>query len=299
MLGYSNLRKLIYLPIYLSRLAYWNLYSRSHDTITFSTVQGRFTVSCRDQGIGRTLFGYRQFEGDLIKKTFSHLHALGKIPPAGQGTIVDIGANIGVIGIGAAYMGLVKNIIAIEPDPNNFALLKQNVQQNGFDTCSVCLPYAVAEQSGELQFELSRDNYGDHRLRSENIIAQEKELFDESARQLITVRSRPLDEIMKQVPGGFADQVSLVWVDVQGYEGYVFRSGESFFRRGMPVMVEIWPYGVRRAGMRDDQFCEIVGNLWKGYWRLARGEFQRFPIDSFRDFYAGLGYGQFENVIFE
>jgi len=299
MLGFSNFQKLIYLPIYLSRLLYWNLYSRSHDTITFSTIQGRFTVSCKDKEIGRKLFGYRQFEGNLIKKTFSHLQSLGKIPPNGRGTIVDIGANIGIIGIGAAYMGLVKNIVAIEPDPNNFALLKRNIQQNDLDARSVCLPYAVAEQNGELQFELSRDNFGDHRLRSANLVALEKELYDESARQLITVHSRRLDEIINQVPVEFTNEISLVWVDVQGYEGYVFRSGKTFFERGIPVMVEIWPYGVRRAGMQDGQFCEIVGNLWKDYWRLVDGGFKRFSIESFPDFYADLGYGQFENVILE
>jgi FkbM family methyltransferase len=299
MLGFSNLRKLTYLPIYLSRLLYWELYSRFHDTITFSTIQGKFTVSCRDQGIGKTLFGYKQFEGNLIKETFLHLQSRGKIPSNGTGTIVDIGANIGVIGIGAAYMGLVKNIIAIEPDPNNFALLTRNIQQNGLDDRSVCLPYAVAEQEGELQFELSRDNFGDHRLHSDNFISSGKELFDESKRQIIHVRSKPLDEIVNQLSDKFTNDISLVWVDVQGYEGYVFSSGHTFFKRGMPVMVEIWPYGVRRAGMRDDQFCEIVKGLWKEYWRLVDGKYQRFSIESFQDFYVGFEYGHFENVIFE
>ena len=299
MLGFSNLRKLLYLPVYLSRLLYWELYSRSHNTITFPTKQGRFTISCKDRGIGRTLFGYQQFEGNLIKETFLHLQSQGKIPSGGIGTIVDIGANIGVIGIGAAYMGLVKNVVAIEPDPNNFALLKRNVQQNDLNDRSMCLPYAIAEQNGELQFELSRDNYGDHRLHSDNTITTGKELFDESNRQIIFVRSKPLDEIINELPENFARDISLVWIDVQGYEGYVFSSGQAFFKRGMPVMVEIWPYGVRRAGMQDERFCDIVKGLWKEYWRFVDGKYRRFSMESFQDFYTGFEYGQFENVIFE
>lgn len=299
MLGFSKLRKLMYMPVYLSRLLYWELYSRFHDTITFSTIQGNFTVSCKDQGIGKTLFGYKQFEGNLIKETFLHLQSRGKIPANGAGTIVDIGANIGVIGIGAVYMGLAKNIIAIEPDPNNFILLTRNIQQNGLDDRSVCLPFAVAEQEGELRFELSQDNFGDHRLHSDNLISPGKELFDESNRQIIFVQSKPLDTIVKQLPDKFTNDISLIWMDVQGYEGYVFSSGQAFFKRGIPVMVEIWPYGVRRAGMRDEQFCGIVSGLWKEYWRLIDGKFKRFPMETFQAFYTGLEYGQFENVIFE
>jgi FkbM family methyltransferase len=293
------LRWIIKLPARVFRRLIWKIYVQHQTIYTFPTRQGIFTVYGKDAGIGYSLFYKREYEGELVAQTFTFLRTQGKIPAMGQGTLVDIGANIGVIGIGAAYMGQVQKIIAFEPDPNNFALLQRNVSQNGLTDCAICLPYAVAEQNGELQFELSRDNFGDHRLHSASGIAQDVELFDESHRQIITVQSHPLDEMINGLPTQFTNEIALVWIDVQGYEGYIFRSGQGFLGRGMPVMVEIWPYGVRRAGMSDTQFCEIVNKLWKGYWRLVNGEFKLFTIESFAGFYAGLGRGQFENVIFD
>ncbi|MEP6910792.1 MAG: FkbM family methyltransferase [Actinomycetota bacterium] len=276
----------------------WSLYVQHQRTYTFSTRQGVFTVYGKDNVIAYLLYCTGQYERELMMETFSFLRSQGQLSPAGRGTLVDIGANIGVICVAGAHLDQVQRIVAIEPDPANFALLQQNVRQNGLADRAVCLPQAVAEQKGELEFELSADNFGDHRVHSVDQIAPDGDLFDESRRQIISVRSDRLDEIIGRLPQEFSEEIALVWIDIQGYEGFAFRSGPNFFGRGMPVVSEIWPYAIRRAGMSDAEFCSTVGQLWSGYARLIDGEFAYFPIDSFSEYYASLDRAQFENVIF-
>ena len=159
-------------------------------------------------------------------------------------------------------------------------------------------PTGGSGAEGELEFELSADNFGDHRVHRVDQIAPDGDLFDESNRQIISVQADRLDEIVGRLPREFSDEIALVWIDVQGYEGHVFRSGQTLFSRGMPVVSEIWPYALRRTGMSDAEFCAIVEQLWGGYARLIEEEFVCFPIDAFAEYYAKLDRTQFENVIF-
>ena len=92
---------------------------------------------------------------------------------------------------------------------------------------------------------------------------------------------------------------SLLWVDVQGYEGYVFRGGQSRLSQGVPTVAEVWPYGIRRAGMQLAEFTDIVGCIWTDYWVYRRQRFTRYPISVFDRLLEEIGSdGGFENVIF-
>ncbi len=49
------------------------------------------------------------------------------IPGKGEGVLLDIGANIGIISIGMLTQGEMDRAIAIEPDPFNVELLRRNI----------------------------------------------------------------------------------------------------------------------------------------------------------------------------
>jgi hypothetical protein len=94
--------------------------------------------------------------------------------------------------------------------------------------------------------------------------------------------------------------VALVWVDVQGWEAAVFRGGRDLFSRDIPVVAEIWPYGLERACTPSREFAELVQRYWATYWVLRRGRFTPYPTSVFPHFMQELGVseGSFENVIF-
>jgi FkbM family methyltransferase len=221
------------------------------------------------------------------------------VPPKGQGTLVDIGANNGITSVSLLHTGEMEKSIAIEPEPRNFSILQHNVIQNGLKDRVLCLPYAASHQKGELLFELSDSNFGDHRVHTDTLVDSSAERYNESSRRVIKVPSDTVDSLLASLPDTFTTSIAVVWIDVQGYEGYVFMGAEGLLSRGMPVVCEIWPYGIRQAGMSQEKYCDIAKSIWSYYWVMRRGKFVRYPIPILDTYFTELGYeGEFENVIF-
>lgn len=287
------------------RLLCWAINSKFRKVITISTKQGVFTVALgKKEPIGKSLYTERQYELGLMSNTMAFLRNKQMCPPKGQGTIIDIGANNGVTSVGMLYMGEFERAIAFEPEPRNFSLLQHNTKQNGFSDKIVCLPYAVSDHKGDVLFELSYSNFGDHRVRADvrmqRTNGQSEELYNESRRLTTTVRCDKLDDLLANIPdSSFSQNIAVVWIDVQGYEGYVFMGAKDLLSKGIPVVSEIWPYGILRAGMSQKQYCDIAKSIWSSYWVRRRGKFVRYPIDILDVLFDELGYGyNFDNIIF-
>jgi len=269
-----------------------------YKSLTISTKQGIFKIMLSDDVISKDLYTRGEYELELAKNILPFLREIRKCSSKGDGTVLDIGANNGIISIGMLYTGEFEKGIAIEPEPRNFELLQHNVDLNGFSNRIICIPYAVSDQEDELSFELSDNNFGDHRVRSDKNIQSLIEKFSESKRSLIKVKSKNLDAIIKDLPSHFSENITLVWLDVQGYEGYVFKGGKSFFSKGVPVVSELWPYAIKRAGMGCDDFCGITGSIWSHYYIIHRKNFVRYPIENLKSLFIELELeDSFTNII--
>jgi FkbM family methyltransferase len=284
------------------RFLRWEINKKFRKSVTVQTRQGSFNVLFADNAISKELYCYGQYELDLMSNAMAFLRSIRKCPPKGEGTIVDIGANIGVISIGMLHTGQLKQAIAIEPDPQNFSSLQGNVILNGLDDRVLCLPIAASHQTGEILFELSDTNYGDHRVWTNSfrsLNSESPELFHESGRRTITVQSDQLDNLLAGSPESFTRNIALVWVDVQGYDGYVYMGAKTLLTTGIPVVSEIWPYGIRRTGMTQEEYCAIASSIWSNYWVWRREKFVRYPLNTLDIFFNELGYdGAYDNVIF-
>jgi FkbM family methyltransferase len=276
------------------RVLLWHTILKLRKTITVDTLQGKFTILTADNFLAKSLFCFDQHEMIWMDEAVSFLREIGKCPPEGTGTFLDIGANNGCTSVGMLRVNKLKRSIAIEPDPDNFRLLEHNVNQNGLKDQVISLHCAVSSVEGELELERSDVNFGDHRIRMAlpDGIA---ETHDESQRSTVRVPARRLDALLQEVPRDFVDDVSFVWIDVQGHEGYAFQGAEEFLKRDIPVVAEFWPYGIRRAGMSEEEFTAIVTRLWSGYW-VPRGEgaskkFVRYPISELPALFSEIGYG--------
>lgn len=283
----------------------WKVSSRIRSSAQVSTRQGLYRVHFADRAIGKELYCNGEFELELIEKTFGFLrNELAMIPPKGEGILLDVGANIGVISIGALVKNQMAGAIAIEPDPKNFSTLKTNIELNHQRDRITCLQNAVSHQTGVLQFELSQTNYGDHRVRSHasnptSDCTSESERYKESTRQLIEVHARRIDDLLGSLPETLTSKISLLWIDIQGFEGYAFQGAPKLLSRNIPVVAEIWPYGIHRAGMSTEQFCDIAEGYWKSFWVWRRRNFVQYPINLLNTIFLELGNeGDFDNVIF-
>lgn len=198
----------------------------------------KYIVSSRDLVIGRSLYIKGEFDFDKFVQVFS---LLDFDSTKSSMTLIDIGANIGSIGIPAVSRGYVDKCIAFEPEPLNLKLLKINVILNGLEENFVVYPVALGDKAGEVRFELSDTNYGDHRVRMGEV---EEGLYDEKNRKTISVPMKTLDEYYDDfLHGDF-----LIWMDTQGFEGYVLNGAEKTTSLKIPIVLEFWPYGLRRSG---------------------------------------------------
>lgn len=253
------------------------------------------------EGVGKSLYCFREFELELMSNALSFLRSIDKCPPKGKGTVVDIGANNGVTSIGLLCTEEFEKAIAIEPEPRNFSMLQHNVIQNGLEDRIISLPLAVSNEKAEIQFELSHNNFGDHRVRinSRGQNSDSAELFRESKRRVITVQSDQLDNLLASLPVSFTQDIALIWIDVQGFEGYAFMGARNLLSTGIPVVSEIWPYGLRRARMSQEQFCAIASSFWAHYWVWREGKYVRYPLDTLTNLIDELGYDKnHTNIIF-
>lgn len=167
------------------------------------------------------------------------------------GTFVDIGANIGLTCVPIAKKHGIA-CVAFEPDPTNYDLLLRNIARNDAGQFIVTHNMALSDTDGELALELSTTNLGDHRLRF-GAHGADQDAFDESARRTINVPARRLDSLLdaSQLTGPV-----LAKIDVQGAELHVLDGAVSVLDTIDAVVIEFWPYGLRRAGASFDRLFD-------------------------------------------
>ena len=214
-----------------------------------TTDSGTFTFSNKDQVIGRHLFVYREFDFQKMWQTMEWIEKLGLRNP--QKTILfDIGANIGTVCIPLLQKGYFQKAFGFEPEPRAFSFLGKNITDNGLDRRVQILNKALSDTNTTLNLNVSAENFGDNAISS-----------DSSG---VEIECLPLDEWIRdsQVE---AEKVGLVWMDVQGHEPKVIEGGKEFFQKGVPLVVEFWPAGLKRGGNEVSSFCKSLGSIFSEF----------------------------------
>ncbi len=219
-----------------------------------------FIVSSADQTIGRDTYvnGGVPFDFEKMELVFKLLKL--KSP---QELLIDIGANIGTICIPAVKRGYFKSAIAIEPDPLNYKLLATNILINDLQLSISSKNTALGNKvDAVLQFELSKDNYGDHRVRVINETGDAG--YDEGNRKTIDVLSTTLDNVV----GAEKLDDGVVWMDTQGYEGFILQGASRVLNSGFPLVTEFWPYGMDRTNCFENFKVALIKSSYKKIYDL-------------------------------
>jgi FkbM family methyltransferase len=150
-----------------------------------------------------------------------------------SGTYLDIGANIGLTTIPVARNPDVR-CHAFEPEPTNFAHLKENIDRNCRHGNVELHQLALLDRKGTLPLALDKNgNPGDHRLA----------LQSEMGRSTIEVATAPLDDIVGDAAGPIGAKI-----DVQGAEPGVIAGGRNVLSRAGLVVLEFAPWHMRALG---------------------------------------------------
>jgi FkbM family methyltransferase len=229
---------------------------RTPRILTVPTANGVLSFSNMDLHNAKALYIHRAWEIDLITRSMEYLKREGIVGKPGRDVLVDVGANLGMICIAMLKRGYFREAIAIEPDPRNFALLNRNIEQNGLSDRIRAFQFAVSDEAGAVELELSDVNFGDHRVRAARTSAPTR--MGEERRETVMVPACRLDDLLRTEARVDPERVGLVWVDIQGHEGRLFRGAREILSHGTPVITEFWPYGIRRSGLERDAYAEIV-----------------------------------------
>lgn len=211
---------------------------------------GRFEGRPNDLVMGSYL-RYRTYGPDLLELIRDDLLGQG-------GTLVDIGANIGLVCVPVARRGLAR-VIAFEPEPVNFGFLRANLAANAPDAAAELHNLAIFSADRTLTFELSENNLGDHRVRRKTDLSYEK--YAESRRPVIQVEGRRLDGVLdpRDLP-----RPIVVKIDTQGAEVDVVAGGAHFLAAADYVIAEYCPYLIRRLNADPAAFLDFVRTFPRG-----------------------------------
>ena len=137
--------------------------------------------------------------------------------------VYDIGAHVGYFTLMMSRLvGEHGRVFAFEPNPANFALLKQNLKDNDIHNVTA-VPLAVSDRSGEVIFATFGYSFVGH-------IANEDTPEDA---QLIPVQATTLDDFVYRDNHPCPRFIKL---DVEGAEDCVICGAENVLRQGMPII---------------------------------------------------------------
>ena len=206
----------------------------------------------------RIIFGHKMYldSNDTLQLSFSGVHErfttefIMKEIKKGD-VVLDIGANIGYYTlIFAKLVGDKGKVFAFEPDPDNFKLLKKNIQINGYQNI-VLIQKAVSNKSGKAQLYLAKENLGDHRIYESKVIP---------ARQSIEIETVRLDDYFNN----YAGKVDFIKMDIQGAEPAALEGMNCLLeKKHSKILTEFWPGGLIQFGIQPDEYLNLL--IRKGF----------------------------------
>ncbi|MFK8051170.1 MAG: FkbM family methyltransferase [Halioglobus sp.] len=174
---------------------------------------------------------------------------------------VDVGANIGYFSIVAANLvGRSGQVVAFEPDPANYSLLKASIALNGFEDRTLAVEAGLSDSDSNGQLYLSTENFGDHQIYSAEEERDSLPITLHNGANFLRSRIERLD---------------LLKVDTQGSEFAVIEGLMPLLRElSCPpqIMIELTPYSLREAGASGRQLILLLDRLGLPFWIIDHVE---------------------------
>jgi FkbM family methyltransferase len=189
-------------------------------------------VRNQDDGVGRGLLKHGAWQRDDFETA---LRLIMEQRGRNGGVFVDIGANIGTHCVYAALSGRFERVIAIEPEPRNAAIIRDNISLNDLSIGVDIVQKAVGDGTRTVCLNLHASDSGMHSV------------VKGPGAHTIEVELDTLPNILGGL-GVEAEDVGFIWMDVEGHEFEVFKPLESLFLRRTPIFFEYsrWAIGDQR-----------------------------------------------------
>src|SRR5262249_47583838 len=130
-------------------------------------------------------------------------------------------------------------VVAVEPAPDTYAMLRTNVERNGFADRVTCVAKAISVDSHMVTLWVTNGS-----ALSEVAAADDQAPFFTTvgfvANRKVDVEAVSLDGILDEQRVD-ASEVAFVWCDTQGADADVLESGAPLWEAGVPLYTEVTP----------------------------------------------------------
>jgi FkbM family methyltransferase len=150
----------------------------------------------------------------------------------------------------AKLVGDTGRVYAFEPNPDNFNLLKKNVEINNYQNV-ILVPKAVSSKNGKQKLYISEENKGAH-----TIIEVTKN------QKYIEIDSICLDNYFVR----FNEKIDFIKIDVEGFEGEVIKGMTRLLQNAdeIGIMMEFSPHLIEKYGMKPEEYISLFNDKeWK------------------------------------
>lgn len=163
--------------------------------------------------------------------------------------IIDCGSHTGMSVLGFKKQYPNSEIIAFEPNPDTFEILKKNVSQNDLENIKL-VNAALGDKRGTINFYVNKDNtwsWGDSAFKS---------AFIKGKHQVIKVKSVLLSSYIK-------GEVDLIKINIEGFEGLVLKEIQGKLKYVKELMLQYHGDGAIKNNDLDEIFDVLDNNSYK------------------------------------
>lgn len=181
---------------------------------------GRFGVSATSD-LAKRVITFGEFEPE-VTSLLEHFSDI-------DGDILNIGANVGFYAVFfARTFQNARKVIAIEPNPEAFEILKSNIALNGVGNVVKPLQVCIGEDAGQMKFSFipGKSEYSSLGSISHRAVRGVEQ-------ETVTIEVLPLREAV----AGHVSNPTMVFIDTEGAELLVLKGAEDILRESMPILI--------------------------------------------------------------
>ena len=237
-----------------------------------------YIATSRDHALIPFMYRNNQTWAEVEMKFFHDLVKRFYQVDDNNGYFLDLGANIGTTGIYfTKKIAPNLKLLAFEPDPENFKLLRANLILNDADKNTIIENCGLGMEESELTLYTDDINPGARRFFS---TGQQKKVVG-------TVKVIPLDKYFTDNKLSAAE-IKYIWIDTEGFEPQVLLGAQNILRENpAPIFMEFNPDVYKKFNMYERMMTLLTG-LYESYIyvdeALKTNKVVVYPINKLWDF---------------
>jgi FkbM family methyltransferase len=220
--------------------------------VLVDTKNGLLVVDPRDFGVSGSLLSRGHYDWTAISWLLPLLNP--------QSRILFVGAHLGALLVPIAIHSGARHIVAFEPAPDNYRLLKMNLALNGL-TATIVHNQAIGNSEGNVRFTQNPINTGNSRISSVGEVVVPMTTLDSALQSEWNV-------------------TDLLVLDTEGFEAYAIRGGLKILAKTRYLYAEFSPEQLVEQGSTREEFIELVASRFESmYLQGEKAEF--FPSRTY------------------